>query len=347
MNKNIAIRADASDKIGTGHIIRMTALGQAFKDKGFDVHFITICRDKSLLARLKRECFFIHNISFDKSYDLLRDVNKTVEICRSINTNTIVTDGYKFTTFYQKKLKNFDFKLACIDDISKTHFVSDLVINQNINADKIYNYSCEPYTKLLLGTKFIMLRSEFLKLLGWKRVIKKDARRILISLGGSDNKNMTLEILKFLESLREKRFNINVILGSLFRNVEKVNNFVNKSKNHDYKIFKNVEKMSAFMQQADLAITTGGSTVWEMAFLQTPMVVGISASNQQKIVNELNNEMVAYNIGWFSNLQSSVFCNLIINLINNLGTRISLSKRAGEIVDGNGAARVVNEIIKN
>jgi spore coat polysaccharide biosynthesis predicted glycosyltransferase SpsG len=55
----LLIRADASTRIGTGHLMRCLALAQAWKDSGKGVVFITACESSSLLQRLSDEGFQI------------------------------------------------------------------------------------------------------------------------------------------------------------------------------------------------------------------------------------------------------------------------------------------------
>lgn len=58
--EKLIIRVDASTQIGTGHLMRCLALGQAWKDAGGQVIFVTACQDDSLLQQLREEKFDIH-----------------------------------------------------------------------------------------------------------------------------------------------------------------------------------------------------------------------------------------------------------------------------------------------
>ena len=289
----------------------------------------------------------VHNISTNKKYNLLDDASQTVRISRSIKAEHIIVDGYKFVTEYQKSLKDSDLKVTCIDDIAKTHFVCDFVVNQNLNAEEIYDYSCESYTKLLLGTGYCMLRREFLEFTGYKRIIRKDVKNILISIGGADPNNITLKILQSLKYFKNNSLDIHVVLGDLFRHKGEINNFIEKKGHHKYKIYNNISNMSVLIKQVDLALVAAGSVVWELALLQTPMMVGISASNQENIALALDHEKIACNIGWFSKLDLIEIYNSISDLINNFKIREIFSKNSGGIIDGKGAIKIMNEILRD
>ena len=76
----------------------------------------------------------------------------------------VVLDGYNFDTVYQTEIKSKGCKLVCIDDIHAYHFVADVVINHAPDISR-EQYSCESYTKLYLGTEYLLLKKLFCTML--------------------------------------------------------------------------------------------------------------------------------------------------------------------------------------
>jgi spore coat polysaccharide biosynthesis predicted glycosyltransferase SpsG len=74
----------------------------------------------------------------------------------------VVLDNYYFDTNYQKKIKEKGCRLVCIDDMHDKHYVADVVINHAEGIVKSH-FSYDPNTLLLLGLKYALLRSPFLK----------------------------------------------------------------------------------------------------------------------------------------------------------------------------------------
>ena len=59
---NIAIRVDASKKIGSGHFFRTFLIAKYLKKK-FKIHFISNNLSKEYAKKLKKENFFLHNLN--------------------------------------------------------------------------------------------------------------------------------------------------------------------------------------------------------------------------------------------------------------------------------------------
>jgi UDP-2,4-diacetamido-2,4,6-trideoxy-beta-L-altropyranose hydrolase len=282
---NVLFRVDASASIGIGHFMRCIALGQALYDGGSQVTFLTCTDNPFLHEKIKREHF--DAITIDSANGLRADVSATITYARQKGIKSIVTDGYQFDTEYHQHLKNAGYHVVSIDDLARNHFVSDVVINQNMGAERIFHYSCETYTTLLLGIKYVMFRREFRKLDGWKRQPVRECENILLTLGGGDEGNRTLRILRILEQLGDRKLNIKVVLGPNFMHTLSIEDFAKKSK-HALELCTNVDNMAPHIKEADLAISAPGSTVWELIKLSTPSVLITTEANQLFVFKELS-----------------------------------------------------------
>lgn len=281
------IRADASNEIGTGHVMRCIALGQMLIDDGHEVSFLTQTENESLRGRIKSEGFGLFCF---REEDNIEDAKYTIKVGKDIKANWIVTDGYKFKTEYQKRIKESGFKLMCIDDVCECHYVSDIVLNQNLNAEILYKYSCEDYTKLLLGIKYVLLRREF------KKVKERDANdecnNILITFGGSDPKNLTNKVLEYFRNNNKDAYNLRVIIGAN-ADLNEENSIENRSGKKKIEVYKNVENILEQMEWADLAITAAGSTIWELIAANTPFIHTAVAENQINVAKEVASKLKA------------------------------------------------------
>lgn len=281
------IRADASPQIGMGHVMRCIALGQILKDAKNEVIFLTQTKNDSIIKRIRYEKFKV--ITMNKKKNILTDAKETIKQGKKYNVEWIITDGYKFTTAYQKEIKKNGFKLMCIDDTAQCHYVSDIVLNQNLNAEKIFKYSCEPYTKLLLGIKYVLLRKEYRKLNNYNRVINNSVKKVLITMGGSDPDNFTLKVVNFLNEIKYCNLKVKVIIGPEYK-IERDLKFALKNSSHKLELVKFRNNIIPLIKWCDLAISSASSTVWELLMLKTPTLLISLDRNQNSMFIELRRE---------------------------------------------------------
>lgn len=335
----LIFRVDASPDIGTGHLMRCLALGQAWKDVGGKAIFITACQSEDLIQRLRTENF--HTYLIPKQYSLSFDWNQTKNIINNYANALIVLDGYHFDENYQRWLKKSGYKLLVIDDIAQLkHYYADILINQNLHAEEL-NYSCEPYTKLLLGTKYVLLRREFLQWQGWKRKIPQTASKLLVTLGGSDPDNMTLKVIRALQQIDVEKLEVAVILGACNPYYKEIEDAVCTSK-LSIRLENNVTNMPELMAWADIAISSSGCTSWELAFMGLPSIILILTENQRPVAERLDKMCIALNLGWHENISFNEIAQEISNLIITHARRSEMARLGKELIDGLGPVRILN-----
>lgn len=338
MSKTLIIRADANAQIGTGHLMRCLALGQAWKDSGGEKVFITACDNKGLLERLYEEGFRVHLL--DKAYPDPHDWEVTKEVLHDNPGAWVALDGYHFDSTYQRQIKEAGHPLLVIDDMAHLeHYYADIVLNQNLHAEQLH-YSCEPYTRLLLGTRYVLLRREFLKWQGWKREIPEVAQKVLVTLGGADPDNVTLKVIQALQQVHVDRLETVVVVGPSNPHYEELQAAASDSR-IPIQLEYNVTNMPELMAWADVAVSSASSTVWELMFVGVPVLVLILAENQRYLAKWVEIRGVARNLGWHEDVSLDRMVQAMTQLLRETRTRIEMSQRDREIIDGEGTARVV------
>ena len=316
---NIVIRVDTSIEIGAGHFVRQLAFAQLLIEEGLNVHFLTKTTQKELINQAIKEG--IHIQTLVNSMTIEADAQETVAYAKKISTHWVILDGYSFVTEYQQILKNEGIKLLCVDDMAHCHFVADIVLNQNTTDTSIY--SKEPYTQLLMGPEYALLRREF-RLFESKKVIRNEIKDIMITMGGSDEKNMTETILKWLLDLPELNgVRCHIVLGSLNPHKDSIRALLSQS-NLDGEIYTSLsaKEMLNLMQSVDFAITAAGSTVWEYMKVGVPFVYTRLFENQnitkqvfkQRNMNKL--EFFEGDLNSFIQAVEYLKCNIINKQLN-------------------------------
>ena len=345
MEKKIFIRADASANIGTGHVMRCIALAQKWAELGGEVTFLTKCENEMLVRRLKTEGVKLIQLP-TVELGTNEDLGFTLSCLSKEQTKPIVIlDGYHFDSNFQLEIKKAGYISMVIDDYNHLpYYNANILLNQNIYAPDL-NYLCDSSTIKLLGCKYAMLRREFLKQAKNEKYIPPIAKNILITMGGADPKNVTSKILDIFYNLNIPDLHIKVLIGSANKFLPDIKRRTQKI-NHDISISYSppAQEIPKIFKWADIAITAGGSTCWELAYMGVPCIVITIAENQKRIGKWLERNGVAIDMGWYASLNTSLLSEILIELINNRLKRSLMSKAGYLLVDGKGVDRICDNL---
>jgi UDP-2,4-diacetamido-2,4,6-trideoxy-beta-L-altropyranose hydrolase len=338
---SLIIRADANTRIGTGHLMRCMALAQSWKARGGVVTFVTQCESKSLRNRLSDEGMQV--VTLEQSHPHQLDWEITSQIIRKSSATWVVLDGYQFDPEYHNQLKKSGQRLLVIDDTAHlNHYCADIILNQNIGADRL-KYSHEPYTNMMLGPQYALLRSEFLTWQGWKRKIPDVVAKVLVTMGGADYHNATLKVINALKRVDCPRLEVKIVAGASNPNIEMLKEAVH-SASCTMSILSDVRNMANLMAWADMAVTAAGSTCWELSFMKLPFAAILLAENQKYIYEEVEKVGIAIRCGWYYTLNPKSLEKNLFRLIHDNNCRSRMSAKAGKFVDGFGADRVLDAL---
>lgn len=340
----LIIRADADSQIGTGHLMRCLALAQSWKQNGGAVVFITNCQNEALRRRLTSESFEV--IAVENSYPREADLRTTLEVLRSYPQAWCAVDGYNFDARFHGKIRTGGNRVLAIDDTAHLPFYdADAILNQNINAEDL-RYNRSPPAALLLGTRYALLRQEFLDWQDFKRETPEVARKILITMGGGDFYNQTLKAIRAGERLQIENLRVKAVVGASNPHLAELQWAVENSPARIELIF-SAENMAELMAWADVCVTAAGSTCWETAFMRLPSVLIVTAENQTGIAGKLGAANFAVNLGWFEQVSEVILTDTLSGILLDKARRAGMSDIGRETVDGRGARRAVEFLSEN
>jgi UDP-2,4-diacetamido-2,4,6-trideoxy-beta-L-altropyranose hydrolase len=341
----LIIRADATSESGTGHVIRCLALAQVWRAQGGKVVFISHCESEALRQRIRAEGIDLHALV--KSYPDSFDWNFTQDILDQIKSGApkshpwLTVDGYHFDAAYQEGVKGAGYNLLWIDDYGQAeHYYADLVLNQNISAAASWYAHREPYTRLLMGPRYALLRREFERWQGWQRQIPARAGKVLVTLGGADQNNVTLKVIQALSRVNIPDLKARIVVGPANPHLASVKKAIaNDARLH---LFTNLDDMSSLMAWADISISAGGSTCWELAFMGLPFLIIVTANNQRANAEALARQGIGLNLGWQQDLSVEKVSSQVRSLMIDSGWRSLMARKGKQLVDGHGGWRLRN-----
>lgn len=346
--KVLLFRADGNNVVGAGHVMRCIAIADAARKKGLLSIFVTAGSEFKHTIETHGHIDVVLNSDFRKMED---ELFKLLSIIEKYSPLAIIVDSYYVSLDYFVSLRRIvDCQIVYMDDMGKHPYNCDILINYNIfgiewrhNYQQLYASSKCP--KLMLGTQFAPLRDEFNR---EKRAkINTTARSILVSTGGADPDHFTLSIIDAIKKQHsDKQFHI--ILGSMNADKREIRNRTTDMNN--IIIHENVTEMAKLMISCDVAISAAGSTLYELCATQTPTITYVLEDNQILGAAGFERAGIIDNAGDIRNEgQMTLAKKLISNAIalcDDVNRRIDISKRQFTVVDGNGAARIVEQIIQ-
>ena len=351
---NVAIRTDASRKIGSGHVMRCLTLADALSELGSKVVFICKDHDSNLIHKITNFGYEVKELSVSSSNDANSqlahaewlggtqedDAEKTIAAIKSIDVDWMIIDHYAIDESWHKKIRPYANRIFVIDDLGDRKHDCDILLDQNLGATKEkYQEMVSKDSELLLGPKYALLRPEFSQ---WRekslerRKYVKEPKNILVSLGGVDPQNITTNVINELSKISALAdAEVNVVLGGQSPHINAVEI---AAKQASLKVNVHVDsiRMADLMNQADLAIGASGSTSWERCALGLPAIIYVIADNQIGIASALESAEAAITIRGVNELSSKL--NTAIQNLKNMSIKASL------ICDGFGVKRVSNSL---
>jgi UDP-2,4-diacetamido-2,4,6-trideoxy-beta-L-altropyranose hydrolase len=281
--------------------------------------------------------------SYGDISELKEDAQQIIAGIKAFNLDVLIVDSYNVTEEFFLELKTHVKKLCYIDDVNKFPYPVDVLINGNITGTTLNYIRYSNDQLMLLGLKYNLIRDEFRGLP--ERIINREVKEIMITTGGSDPFNLSLILANIILSDEGfKGIRLNIVVGSGFTDVDNLRKLCKINKN--VVLYENVSRISEIMLRSDMALSAGGSTLYELCACGTPTLGIVIADNQREVVDMLASEGYITSLGWYSELSDRKVLDSLKLLCKDYDRRVSVSRKMQKLVDGEGVRRVVEEIMR-
>lgn len=338
------IRCDAGTIIGGGHVVRCAALGAALRRNGFDVTFAV--SDETVKS--------IPQLLVDFPDVLQGMVGTEADAARmmahwSSGVELAVVDNYGLGEGFERSLAGWAKKVLVIDDAPSRHHACTHLVDMTFRRrPEEYDQQVASGTILLCGSNYAMLRDAFQKERHAALEHKPDAvRRILISLGLSDNVNATEVVLKgILEA--GGMYEVDCVLGEAAPHLDAVKTAISAAGGlWNLHVGADAEAMAKLTAAADLVVGAPGSASYERCCVGRPTLLLIVADNQLHNAAALEEAGAAIGIGRLSADTASRVAGAIRVLAGNTTKLHAMHLAAAAVCDGTGADRVVQALLSS
>jgi UDP-2,4-diacetamido-2,4,6-trideoxy-beta-L-altropyranose hydrolase len=314
--------------------MRCLALAQAWARRRGEAVFFLSETVPALIQRVQAEGFAVVTLP-ESCADGVGAVVKS-EHCES--AAWVVLDGYSFRARDQQDFLDAGLRVCVIDDGGQAQgYPAQLVLNQNAYATEAMYGERGRHTQLLLGPQFALLRREFLPWMSWERQVPSVARKVLITLGGSDAAIRSLDVLRAIASGSDLDLEVLLLVGGASAQSDRLAAEAGRMRPR-VRVLQNSAEMPRLMAWADLAIAGAGVTSYELCFMGLPALLLVLADNQCAVADRLSEMGVARCQDARTRFQPEYLAEELRSLTAT-EARAGMAQRSRELIDGLGAER--------
>lgn len=269
---HVLFYVDAGPQAGLGHLQRCLALASALRERGMPCCFLT-ASSPQVQRRLAALGFAAEPMTGVAEQF---GVEQVLDVAHRQECEIVVVDSYQVRRNDLEILRAERMVVVAIDDLAREPFPCHLVINGGAHAQSLPYRSTTGETIFLLGARYALLRPEF-----WDFVpqsARPKAQQLLVTLGGTDRHDLMPRLLRSLDWLPDGAV-ATAVLGPFFHNQVEVERAAQEC-GKPVRLIQEPEQMDEFMRRADLTISAGGQTVYELARTGCPAVAISTAANQ-------------------------------------------------------------------
>lgn len=335
----VVIRADGDRDIGSGHVMRMLALADEVCARGGEARMCATRLDAALAARIRARGLLLAQAAHAPGSDA--DIEWTATCARAASADWLVIDNYAFDAAAVVGLRRAGARMLWVDDRGDAaQSGADLVLDQNFSARaSLYPARAQGGLRPLIGPRFALVRDEFLAAVPPPAVVAGRARRILVTMGGSDPVDATALVVDALTRTPDPALEARVLVGPLNpRGAE----LAAACRDSRVSFVTATDDVPALLSWAELCVAAAGTTLYELCLFGVPSLLIILADNQVPVATAAHDAGVARNLGWHHALRAEPLARAIEACTIDRGWREETSRRARATVDGRGRARVVD-----
>ncbi len=292
----IAIRVDASETIGVGHLARCQNLADRLTDKGCSVVFVSRDFGGEFLDQINSSPYELISLPAPTAADQRlaeanpgshgqwlatswqKDAQQTSEALRKHKTlNWLIVDHYGIDHHWHKTVRKMTKKILVIDDLADRQMDCDLFLDQSYfgTDQKRYVTLLPAGCSRFIGPQHMLLGRDFCA--SPNRVSSQPVNKILVSFGGTDPQSLSTRVVERLHAFLPPEVQIDLAVGGANRRAVELKKYEARE---NTSVHLGTVSLANLMRSADLGIGCGGITALERAAMRLPSLAIAAADNQ-------------------------------------------------------------------
>ena len=327
---------EVSLQIGMGHFVESLDLAQYLLDLRESVHFILNPYPPACSELHKRKISFTE-CDIDALDEISLFLRKKKSKCVIINHRSVSLNSLRV-------LNHEDQTVVLIDQFGGKRVICDLLINRSIVPEWLkYDFvGHQPICRF--GGDYAILDNTYEALHEREKAFLENENTVLVSMGGVDRTGATLRIIDAMKSVGN--VSKEIITGSGFPHNAKLLRLRENLNDSSFTFFQGVDDLGKRMSKADIVISAGGNTIYEMACVGAPGIILWEDEHEYIQGKAFAEKGVVKCLGNGITTPVKVISNSIKALLKDIDRRKYMSQCGRKMVDGHGKNRIANEIIK-
>jgi len=329
MGRLAVFRVDASVAVGMGHLLRCRTLAAGLADQGWRIGF-ACCSDALELAPWLRNdgCEIVTMPS---------EVSLEPDVMRHAwpsGADALVIDHYGRNDSYESACRPWARCVVAIDDVPARRHDADMLLDQTLGRTAgEYRDFVQPETQLAVGGDFILLRPEIRARQRKSADVPAQARRMILTFGGTDTTNLSARALEALSDPRLAKVSACLVLGPGNARYDELQAVAPAH----VRIVVNPPDFPEIMANADMALAAAGTTCWELAHLGIPAI--LVTESPGIVAQSLEAAGAARWLGREADVDAGMMADALTELAGDRAARQAMADAGQRLVDGKGAAR--------
>lgn len=223
----------------------------------------------------------------------------------------------------------------------------DIIFHRTAHQGSDWNLAAGS-AKLRCGLEYAVVRPECVPISDkvFKRNLSEQPLSVMISMGGADARNNTLRVLEALRNV-PNRMLFWVLLGEGYgHSYQTLVECIQSDARHEVILAKTNDSMWRIMNMCSLAILAGGTVTYEAAYAGMPSINIFDAAEHMFLLRELVEVGACYNAGYPFADALSVLRAHVAHLEQHRHELWQMHRRSKGMIDGQGAARICNELVE-
>jgi UDP-2,4-diacetamido-2,4,6-trideoxy-beta-L-altropyranose hydrolase len=334
----VYLRCDAGDIDGLGHVMRCLTLAEAFAARRTHPHFVT-AEGPGHVGRARAEAAGFPVSAAPGPAGSTSDADALVALlAANPDTKLVVADSKRIEADWLSRC-GAAAPIVWITDEDRPNHKSAVVLNGNLTASREVYGPADGDTLLLLGPSYNLIHPAYFES---RRTRDSEPLNILITMGGEDPQDHTSLVLRRFAG-EWADHSITIVIGPAHPDPAAVRAATAETAPHA-QIVPAPPNLMPYVHRADLAITAGGTTCYELAAAGVAQLAIVIEEHQRAIVASLAQAGALKSIGDYHGLRPDAG-EVLASMLSAADDREALGLAGRALFPGPGAPRVVDRVL--